>query len=97
MKFNVPETGAPLDTSILQIGNVYRCKGGSKTKYWIVVGMDEKTVFLLGINGDGVMTSATAYGRHVFDGSSNLFRGREVLGYCAGLENLEFDIQWSEE
>ena len=96
MKFNLPQELEIMDTSELRIGNVYKCKGGGKTSYWIVISMDEKAVQLIGINRDGVISSATSYGRHVFDNSTTLFR-RAPIGFCAGLEDLEFNIQWREE
>jgi hypothetical protein len=92
MKFNLP-TPQPvpeLDTTV-RVGNVYACKGGGKTRYWIVVGMTDRTTNLLGINSDGVVSSTANYGTHVFDGT---FQGRELLGHCAGLDQLEFDITW---
>lgn len=96
MKFNIPEPVIPLDNDELCIGNVYKCKGGGKTSYWIVISFDDRSVQLIGINKDGVITSATSYGRHVFDNSTSLFR-RAPLGYCAGLEELEFNITWRDE
>lgn len=96
MKFNLPQEPEVMDTSELRIGNVYKCKGGGKTAFFIVINMDDRAVQLIGINRDGIITSATAYGRHVFDNSTTLFR-REPIGYCADLENLEFNIQWREE
>lgn len=94
MKFNLP-TPAPVrefDSSV-RVGNVYRCKGGGKTHYWIIVGMSERTVNLLGINSDGVVTSTANYGQHVFEGGAG-FSNRELLGRCAGLSDLDFDIEW---
>lgn len=94
MKFTVPTPAPrpPIDTT-LRIGNVYPCKGGGKTHYWIVVGISDRTVNLLGINCDGVVTSTANYGVHVFDGSS-FYPGRELLGHCDGLDAMEFDITW---
>ena len=96
MKFNLPIEPDTIDTSELRVGNVYKCKGGGKTSFWIVINFDDRSVQLIGINREGVITSATAYGRHVFDNSTTLFR-REPLGYCADMENLEFNITWREE
>lgn len=96
MRFNLPEPQVPLDSeSQLRIGNVYKCKGGGKTKYWIVVGIDAKVVSLIGVNGDGVVTSATTYGVWIFDGSGS-FSQRTCIGRVEGLEELSFDIMWSE-
>lgn len=98
MKFNLPtpQPQAPHDES-LRVGNVYACKGGGKTRYWIVVGLDDTSVNLIGINREGVVTSTQNYGRHVFDQSaSHLFKRRALLGRCEGLEALEFDVQWYE-
>jgi len=38
MKFNLPQPAPkpPIDTTV-RLGNVYPCKGGGKTHYWIVV------------------------------------------------------------
>lgn len=98
MKFNLPEPSTEhLPPNELRVGNVYKCKGGGKTAFWVCVGFDEKAVQLLGINREGIITSATAYGRHVFDNSTRIFAGREIIGFCAGMEELDFDITWSEE
>lgn len=96
MKFNLPQPapGLPVDTT-LRIRNVYRCKGGGKTHYWVVVGLSERTVNLIGINSDGQVTSTANYGAHVFEGSIG-FAGRELLGRASGVANMEFDIEWIE-
>lgn len=96
MKFNLPTPlPQPERDESLRIGNVYACKGGGKTMFWIVVGLDDRSVNLLGINRDGVVTSTQNYGRHVFDGpASHLFKKRTLLGRCEGLESLEFDVLW---
>ena len=96
MKFTLPDEPTPLEDNELRVGNVYKCKGGGKTSFWIVINFDDKSVQLIGINRAGIITSATAYGRHVFDNSTSLFR-REPLGFCSGLEELEFNINWREE
>lgn len=96
MKFNLPvPLPRPERDESLRIGNVYACKGGGKTAFWVVVGLDDRCVNLLGINRDGVVTSTQNYGRHVFEGSaSSLFKKRALLGRCEGLEGLDFDVQW---
>ena len=96
MKFNLPIEPEAIENNELRVGNVYKCKGGSKTSFWVVINFDDRSVQLIGINRDGIITSASAYGRHVFDNSSALFR-REPIGFCAEIENLEFNIQWREE
>lgn len=97
MKFNLPQP-APnqLPDTSLRVGNVYRCKGGGKTHYWIVIGLTERTVNLLGINSDGAVTSTSNYGAHVFEGSVG-FAGREMVGRCSGLSDLDFDIEWLQQ
>lgn len=94
MKFNLPQP-APnpgIDTT-LRVGNVYACKGGGKTRYWIVVGLSDRTVNLLGIDRDGQITSTANYGAHVFEGGLSQ-SGRELLGWCTGLDALDFDVTW---
>jgi hypothetical protein len=95
MKFNIPDQAAPLlEDQKLAIGNVYVCKGGGKTAYWVVVGIGERSVNLLGINRQGEVSSTANYGQHVFE--SNNFN-REVIGHCAGINDLEFDIIWMDK
>lgn len=97
VRFNLP-TPAPqpaFDTSV-RLGNVYRCKGGGKTHWWIIVGISERTVNLLGVNSDGAVTSTANYGMHVFDGSVG-FTGRELVGRCEGIESMQLDITWIQE
>jgi hypothetical protein len=93
MKFNLPQP-LPDAEDGLRTGNVYRCQGGGKTRYWIVVGMDERTVNLLGINGEGEVSSTANYGRHVFE--SAMFKVRPVIGFCAGVTALNLDVAWSD-
>lgn len=95
MRFNLPEQAVSMEfTSTVQIGNIYACKGGNKTKFWIVIGISERTVNLLGVNAAGEITSTANYGVHVFE--SGLFPERRVLGFCAGLDQLEFDVTWNQ-
>ena len=96
MKFNLPEPPEPFDNVELRVGNVYKCKGGGKTTYWVVIAFDDRSVQVIGINRDGIITSAASYGRHVFDNSTSLFRNKP-LGFCPGIDNLEFNIDWNIE
>ncbi|HNB53998.1 MAG TPA: hypothetical protein PK530_18770 [Anaerolineales bacterium] len=93
VKFNIPKPVPTQEKTELRVGNVYPCKGGGKTRYWIVIGMQGSSVNLLGINGDGVVTSTANYGAHVFQ-ESTWSNGRELLGHCPGIAELEFDITW---
>lgn len=94
MKFNLPQpTPIPEIDTELKLGNVYPCKGGGKTRYWIVVGLQGSSVNLLGINNDGVVTSTASYGAHIFR-ETTYHAGRELLGFCPGIAELEFDITW---
>lgn len=93
MRFNLPTPTAPLE-DVLELGNVYACKGGGKTAYWIVVGIGDRSVNLLGINRDGAVTSTANYGQHVFESSSF---NRTIIGRCEGLEDLQFDIVWKDK
>ena len=92
MRFNIPTPG-PTDDDTPAVGNVYRCKGGGKTDYWIIIGIDERTVNLLGINRAGSVTSTANYGIHVFT-SPNF--NRKLIGRCEGLDDLEFDVVWTD-
>lgn len=95
MKFNLPAPTVEMqEDEAVRVGNVYKCKGGNKTAYWIVVGADSQSVNLIGINHEGVVSSTANYGIHVFT-SPNF--NRKLLGRCNGLEQLEFDIEWRQE
>jgi len=94
MEFKMPESKPRLAQTLspIQIGNIYKCKGGAKTSYWIVVGENESTVNLIGINDAGKVTSTANYGRHVFESS---MWSRDIIGYCHGLQDMAFDIEWT--
>lgn len=98
MKFNVPNgmDDEPSRRHAMAVGNVYKCHGGGKTRFWVVMGFDDRSVSMLGINAEGKVTSATTYGRHVFEGfhyGDNLFKQRRLVGRVNGLEQLTFDLQ----
>ena len=95
MRFTLPtpQPTPDIDTS-LRIGNVYPCKGGGKTRYWIVVGLDDVSVNMLGINADGRVTSTANYGVHVFANRYVGFPGRTLLGRCDGVDALDLDVTW---
>lgn len=88
-----PPTGIE---SELRVGNVYACKGGGKTRYWIVVGYDGKSVNMLGVNADGKVTSTCNYGAYVFDNTSKYWH-RPVIGFCHGLDKMKLQIEWKDE
>lgn len=91
MNFNT--TGQPRDfNSSDLIGNVYKCKGGNKTAYWIVVAVRDGTVICLGIDRDGNITSSVNYGVHVFCGYPWC---REALGKVTDMIDLNFTISWN--
>ena len=89
MKFNLPDISEPPSHEDVRVGNVYSCKGGGKTHFFIIVGVDCRMAAAIGINRDGVITTATAYGIHVFE-------SRPIRGFVAGLDTLSFDIEWRE-
>ncbi|MDE2102704.1 MAG: hypothetical protein KGL39_36000 [Patescibacteria group bacterium] len=96
MKFNLPEVADLTLSNEVQVGNVYSAKGGKGTAFWVVVAVSERGVTCLGMNRAGEITSATSYGRHVFEGGA-YSTGRPVLGHVAGLGDLSFDVQWRQE
>lgn len=80
----------------LRVGNVYPCHGGKKTRYWIVIGLSERAVHMVGINDAGDITSTANYGAHVFNGRHAGFKQRPVLGFCEWASEMAFTIRWSE-
>lgn len=82
--------------SSLAVGNVYKCHGGGKTRYWVVAGIAGASVALLGVGRDGHVSSATAYGRHVYECTSGLFKPRTCVGKLIAIrftgERLELEL-----
>ena len=90
MKFDLKD--APEEIPSTLIGNIYRCKGGNKTKYWVIVADTPGAVVCLGIDSDGNVTSSVNYGRHVFEGTP---WAREPIGRAMDLSSLNFSIVWN--
>lgn len=91
MKFNT--TDAPeIDPPHSIVGNVYRCMGGRKSGYWIVVAVHVNTVVVLGLNNEGEITSSSNYGLHVFYGNP---WSREPVGRVIEMPDLNFVIEWN--
>jgi len=87
MKFNLPNQDQQPDCKEPQLGYVYRAKGGSPTRFWIVLAVSEtgRTVHLLGVDEDGIPCSTTSYNkRAVLD--------RPLVG-VVDLSGLEFDVR----
>jgi hypothetical protein len=81
----------------LEIGNVYRCKGGANSdqKFWVVVGLPRDRVVMLGIDNEGNIVSSADYGQHVFNCQSPYFtRGRDIVGRCKDMPALNFSVEW---
>jgi len=94
MQFVIPDAVASsVAENDLLVGNVYAARGGNKTSFWVVVGVTDKGVALLGIDRSGNIVSATTYGRHVFEGG-NYRDGRPILGRVEGIQDLQFEITW---
>jgi hypothetical protein len=78
----------------VKVGNIYKCKGGGKTSYWVVAGIRDRTVALIGYDKAWRVSSAVAYGIHVFEGPGNLFVPRELLGFIPEFESFKFSVHW---
>lgn len=93
MQFSMPDVPPEqCPEAKVEIGNVYQAKGGSKTKYWVVIGISDNRVHVVGLDSEGAMVSVASYYKHVFCGGS-MWRPREVIGRVEGLDSLMFDIQ----
>lgn len=75
------------------IGNVYLSKNSAVTKYWVVVGIRERTIILIGLDVEGRITSAQNYGQHVFEDSS-WCRGRKPVGRVVNMPDMNLTIEW---
>ena len=90
MKFNLD--GAPPEPPPSSlVGNVYRCKGGNKSRYWVIVAVHRGTCVCLGLDEEGNVTSSTNYAEHVFDGFP---WSRELIGRAIDMPDMNFRIAW---
>lgn len=97
MKFNMPsELPSSLQPPELRVGSVYISKMRRKTDYWIVIGINGDSVYMVGINREGEMTGVQSYGRWVLAGDNN-FKPRAQVGFCPGLADLAFDVELFED
>jgi hypothetical protein len=75
----------------IAIGNIYACKGGQKTDYWIVVGLTDTVVNCVGTDKEGRITSTANYLPHVFNGRYTGYP-RPVVGRCEGLVGIKLKL-----
>ena len=71
------------------IGNVYNVRGGTGAKYghmMVIVSVTNEMCTVLSITKDGEIVTGSNYGSHYFDDKC-------PIAYCAGLEDLNFEIQ----
>lgn len=90
MRFNTPapQMPEPPIKQDVKIGNVYPAKGGrGNTKFWIVIARHQSAIVMLGLDAEGEVVSSQTYGFWSME-------DRPVLGFCAGIEQLNFDIEW---
>lgn len=74
----------------VEVGNVYRSKGGKDTAFWIIVGVRGNAAHAIGIDCEGEIRSTTSYGVHTF-------QRRQLMGRCEGILDLTLDITWRKE
>ena len=89
MQFNFPEGRKPQRTPEVEVGNVYRSKNTHKTAAWVVLSVCGRTVHLLGIDHDGMVSTTQSYNLHAIE-------GRSLLGRV-DLSQLSFDIEPAED
>jgi hypothetical protein len=93
MKFNLAAAppDPPPSTLVGLVGNVYRCKGGNKSKYWVIVSVHNRTCVCLGLDDEGNVTSSTNYSEHVFEGFP---WSRELIGRAVDMPEMRFNVAW---
>ena len=85
MNFNFPEGRKPTSSPSVEVGNIYQSKNTHKTAAWVVVAMSGNTVHLLGIDGEGQVSSTQSYGLHAIS-------GRDLIGRV-DLSSINFDVE----
>lgn len=89
MKFNL-NVQSPLPVRRrAEVGDVYPAKGGrGDTRYWIVLSINARGyASVIGLDEEGHIVSGQTYGSWAFE-------DRPLLGRCAGIESMSFDIEW---
>lgn len=94
MKFKFDKAPKGLGPAPVEVGNVYACHGGrgKGRSVWVVVGITNvdpakhSRVTVLGVDEHGGIVSGATYGIWCFE-------KRPILGKCAGLDNLTFNVQ----
>lgn len=87
MKFNIADNLTRVVSEPI-VGNVYNVRGGSGAKHgymMVIVSIEGTGCTTLTINKDGNIVSGSNYGLHYFEEKC-------PIAYCAGLENLSFDV-----
>lgn len=83
--FNFPEGHKPEPTQEVEIGNVYKSHNTHKTAAWLVMQITGNTVYLLGIDAEGEISSTASYGLHSF-------KRRRLIGRV-DFSLMNFDIE----
>lgn len=73
------------------VGNVYACKGGQKTDYWIVIRATDTAINCVGVDKEGRITSTANYQPHVFNKLYVGF-GRPIIGRCEWVVGIRLKI-----
>lgn len=89
MKFELQELPRRMRDEPVQVGDVYKAKGGGSTRYWVVMGLTARMAASLGLSSDGAVVSATSY-------SVTVFEARERVGVVANIEDLVLNIEWED-
>lgn len=85
MRFDV--TGAPR-AAIPAVGDVFPAKGGTPTRFWMVVAISATGgTHLLGLDETGAVVSTASYAAHVM-------RERPPLGHCPEISEWCPKIIW---
>ena len=86
MRFNIDDVRHECMPRELQVGDVYPMKGGRGPRgVWVIVGMRNRTVYLLGVGEEGQVISSQSYGAHCFE-------EREPIGRCDDVADLTLTI-----
>lgn len=79
----------PSQTREVRVGDVFPCKGGNKTRYWVVVALRDFTAVLLGFSSEGKLSSSTNYGLHVLESHS---WSRNRIGHIDNLQDMHLEL-----
>lgn len=86
MRFKLGDKAEQLSGNV-EVGNIYRAKGGKLTRFFLVAAVMNETAHLFGLDLAGNIVSTQSY-------STYHLENREIVGRCPELKETEFKVEF---